>query len=92
MVDERSLMLQPILPARWANFSEYPVTKFVTEWSFIQRGSVFATSAAMHALSGHVVARLGWPFAVRYEFTRIYDFRSQYLIVLIAPKAILAMA
>ena len=56
------------------------------------KGSVFATSAAMHALSGHVVARLGWPFAVRYGFTRIYDFRSQYLIVLIAPKAILAMA
>ncbi|MDE0729752.1 MAG: hypothetical protein OSB36_02370 [Longimicrobiales bacterium] len=51
-------MLQPILPARWTDFSEYPATKFVTEWSFVQRGSVFATSAAMHTLSGHVTARL----------------------------------
>ena len=64
MVDEQSLMLQPILPARWTDFSQYPVTKFVTEWSFVQRGSVFATSAAMHTLSGHVTARLGWRFAV----------------------------
>ena len=61
MVNQECLMLKPILPARWTDLREYTVTKVVAEWSLVQGVRVFATSAAMNALGGHVATRLDSP-------------------------------